>query len=84
MKEMKELQAIGEIDLEIFLEFSRTHHSLLFPAFQMQLYLRKKVLGVYFWNSHCDRRIKISKNKYVKISDLLHLVSNCSIFFFFF
>lgn len=75
-KDLKELESKGEVDLNRFLEFSRTHHSLLWPAFQMQLYLKKKMMGVRFWKSHAERRVKLSKNKYVKIKDLLVMVSN--------
>lgn len=73
-KELAELEAKGEVGLDQFLEFSRTHHSLLWPAFQMQLALKKKMMGVGFWQTHAERRVKLSKNKYVKIKDLLQLV----------
>ena len=73
-KELAELEAKGEVGLDQFLEFSRTHHSLLWPAFQMQLALKKKMMGVGFWQTHAERRVKLSKNKYMKIKDLLQLV----------
>lgn len=73
-KDLAELEAKGEVRLDAFLTFTRTHHSLLWPAFQMQLYLKKKMLGVRFWNVHSERRVKLCKNKYVRIKDLLNMV----------
>ncbi|RYY81143.1 hypothetical protein EON63_16070 [archaeon] len=68
-----ELHTGGPVDLPRFLEFTRTHHSLLFPAFQLQLALKKTLLGVSFWERHAERRVKISKDKFIKIKDLLAL-----------
>lgn len=76
-KELAELEAKGDVGLDQFLEFTRTHHSLLWPAFQMQLALKKKMIGIGFWQTHAERRVKLTKNKYVKIKDLLQLVSWC-------
>lgn len=75
LKDLGELHQAGEVDLPRFLEFTRTHHSLLFPAFQLQLSLKKALLGVSFWEKHAERRVKVSKDKYIKIKDLLALVS---------
>jgi hypothetical protein len=72
-KELAELEAKGDVGLDQFLEFTRTHHSLLWPAFQMQLALKKKMIGIGFWQTHAERRVKLTKNKYVKIKDLLQL-----------
>lgn len=73
-KDLDELEAKGDVGLDEFLEFSRTHHSLLWPAFQMQLALKKKMMGIGFWQTHSERRVKLSKSKYVRITDLLHMV----------
>lgn len=75
-KELKELVNKGnEINLEVFLDFARLRQSLLFPAFEMQLALRTQILGVSFWEKTADRRVKLSKNKYITIQKLLELVS---------
>jgi hypothetical protein len=74
-KELKDLVNKGnEINLEVFLEFTRLRQSLLFPAFEMQLALRKQILGIYFWERTADRRVKLSKNKYITIRKLLEMV----------
>eukprot|EP01039_Chlorochromonas_danica_P007795 gene7795-8606_t len=69
--DLRELRGGGDVTLGRFLEFSRTHHSLLFPAFQLQLALKKSLLGVSFWEKHSERRVKTSSNKYIKIKDIL-------------
>lgn len=69
--DLRELRGGGDVNLARFLEFSRTHHSLLFPAFQLQLALKKSLLGVSFWEKHSERRVKTSSNKYIKIKDIL-------------
>lgn len=70
----------GEITLNRFLEFAKHHHSLLFPAFQMQLYLKKNLLGVNFWERCADRRIKLSKKKFVTVKQLIEMVRQIEIF----
>lgn len=83
-KELAELEAKGDVGLDAFLEFTRTHHSLLWPAFQMQLALKKKMMGIGFWQTHSERRVKLTKNKYVKIKDLLQMVCLSYLLSFFF
>lgn len=61
------------LDVDAFRKFVKTHHALLFPAFQMQLYLQKRVLGRRFWEQNADRRIKISRGVYIPISKFLEL-----------
>ena len=38
-----------ELKLEDFVQFTRRHKMLLFPAFKLQSSLRNKVLGDKFW-----------------------------------
>lgn len=73
LKDLVDLHMGGPVDLPRFLEFTRTHHSLLFPAFQLQLALKKTLLGISFWERHAERRVKISKDKFIKIKDLLNM-----------
>jgi phosphotransferase system HPr-like phosphotransfer protein len=63
----------GDINVDRFLLFIRDHHSLLFPAFQMQLALKKGILGVNFWESCAQRRVQLSKKKYVTIKQIIEL-----------
>jgi hypothetical protein len=71
-----ELKALDDdLDVDAFVNFARTHHALLFPAFQMQSALQAKVLGVSFWENHANRRIEISKGKFVPIARFMELVT---------
>ncbi len=67
------------VDVDAFLQFSTSHQYLLFPAFQLQLLLRTKIMGVSFWETHGQRRMKLSDNKYVKLEDFLTLVCFCAL-----
>lgn len=71
---MDEFLSEGEITLDRFVKFTQNHHSLLFPAFQMQLALKKSILGVRFWELCSERRVQLSKNKFVTIKQLIELV----------
>jgi Ca2+-binding EF-hand superfamily protein len=70
-----------EIDVDAFVTFARTHHALLFPAFQMQSALQDKILGKGFWTKSANRRIEISKGKFVPIARFMELVSGVGILF---
>lgn len=60
--------------VERFTKFSKTHQGMLFPAFQLQLHLQEKVCGVAFW-AHCsNRRIELSKGKFVTMGELMEVV----------
>jgi hypothetical protein len=65
----KDLRDIGDSPLNIdqFRMFAKSHQALLFPAFQMQSALQRKVLGYKFWEKNANRRIKFSNGKYVSI-----------------
>lgn len=65
----------GDIDIDEFTKFSKYHHALLFPAFQMQSSLQRNILGVSYWNKHANRRIEISKGEYLSIHQFMALVS---------
>ena len=49
---MHSLDEIGEIDAEAFCKFAKNHNALLFPAFEMQIYLQGSTLGKWV---HCFR-----------------------------
>ncbi len=70
------------VDVDAFLQFSTSHQYLLFPAFQLQLLLRTKIMGVSFWETHGQRRMKLSDNKYVKLEDFLTLVCFSNLCYF--
>ena len=76
--ELDALEALdGDISIEDFREFSRTHPALLFLAYQMQESIQKNVLGKNFWNMYCERRIELSKGKvYISIQEFLEIHVN--------
>lgn len=75
--DLKEIEKNGiAVDIEQFREFCRNHQALLFPAARMQLYLQQKVLGRGFWHKNSQRRIKLSKGKFVPIGKLLEMHVN--------
>ena len=48
----------------------------MFPAFIMQRTLRKRILGERFWEKLSQRRLKISRGKYVSMDEFLELHMN--------
>ena len=57
-----------------FKAFALTHQALLFPAFQMQLSLQRKVLGEGSWKKHIKSRSFICDNAYVSVTELISSV----------
>ena len=64
---------LGDVDIEEFKEFARTHPALLFPAFLMQMTLHKGTLGESFWKYYSTRRIELSKGQYIPISQFMEV-----------
>jgi hypothetical protein len=71
---MHSLDEIGDIDAEAFCKFAKNHNALLFPAFEMQTALQRSTLGTAFWQRNSERRIEISKGRFVPIGKLMELV----------
>lgn len=69
----------GEIDAEHFCKFAKTHHALLFPAFEMQTALHRATLGAAFWHRNAERRIEVSKGRFIPIAKFMELV-RCILF----
>jgi hypothetical protein len=63
------------INPEFFINFLKTHHSMMFPAFNIRAQMQNKVLGVGFWEKASARRTQISKGRYIPVGDLVKLVS---------
>lgn len=61
------------VDIDAFRHFARTHQALLFPAFLMQELLQKKVLGKKWWAANADRRIELSKGKFIPIAKFMEI-----------
>ena len=74
-----ELQAFADnmetFNVKRFHEYIKTHQAMLFPAFQMQLALQRRFLGVSYWESNADKRIQLSKGKYISVEKFLLSVS---------
>lgn len=70
-----ELKAFSDtmetFNVKRFHEYIKTHQAMLFPAFQMQLALQRKFLGVPYWEKSADKRIKLCKGKYISIEKFL-------------
>jgi hypothetical protein len=77
---LREIEKAGQLlDIEKFRLFVKTHQALLFPAFQMQLALRRKILGVRFWERNAQKRIKFSNGKYISVGNFILFVSASSL-----
>lgn len=75
MQELHKVEAKGPFTIEKFTKFARTHQEMLFPAFQLQLHLQEKVCGRSFWSRCSNRRVELSKGKFVTMGELMELVS---------
>jgi len=71
--ELKKLDSKAGMNIDSFKKFAKTHGALLFPVFQLQFHLRTKILGPKFWDSAAQRRIMLSKGKYVTIHQLMEM-----------
>ena len=54
-----------------FTTFTNKHPALLFPAFQLQMDIRKHVVGESFWSRASASRIELSNGSYISINQLL-------------
>jgi len=72
---LKAIEADGDLDVDAFKQFARTHPALLFPAFLMQSTLQRRILGQRFWHNHANRRIEISKGQFIPIGKFMDIVS---------
>lgn len=69
-------KAHSGVDVAKFIDFTRTHHTLLYPAYQIQRILMKKIMGQSFWSKQANKRIEISKGKYVPIVKFMEIHLN--------
>ena len=73
--ELKAIESQGDLDVDAFKQFSKTHKALLFPAFLVQESLQRRILGKSFWERHSNRRIEISKGQFIPIAKFMEIVS---------
>ncbi len=57
--------------IETFRTFVKSHQTLLFPAFRMQLALQTMFLGTAFWESNANRRMEICNGKYISVGTFI-------------
>jgi hypothetical protein len=75
-KDLKAIESSGKLlNLREFSDFVRTRQALLFPAFQMQAALRRKILGEKFWENHANKRIRFTNGKYISVGQFIVAVS---------
>jgi len=70
------------ISVDTFALFSKDNPALLFPAFEMQRKLQKKIMGTDFWDKHLNRRIKLTEDgkNYVSVKQILEMKLNKTAF----
>mmetsp|Transcript_18568 Transcript_18568/g.25651 ORF Transcript_18568/g.25651 Transcript_18568/m.25651 type:complete len:415 (-) Transcript_18568:523-1767(-) len=78
--DLKAIEADGDLDVDAFKQFARNHPALLFPAFLMQSTLQRRILGQRFWHNHANRRIEISKGKFIPIAKFMDIHMDKSLF----
>eukprot|EP01035_Chromulina_nebulosa_P022337 gene22337-28925_t len=71
--ELRLIESNGDLDVDTFALFSRNHKAMLFPAFLVQSQLQKKILGLRFWNQHANRRIEITKGKFLPVAKFMEI-----------
>jgi hypothetical protein len=62
---------ISKIDFPTFVEFSHKHKAMLYPAFSLQMSLKKYIMGNSFWHKQAINRLKLSNGKYRTVTDLI-------------
>lgn len=65
-----------EITVAEFREFVRKYPALLFPAFQLQDGIAKRVMGNEFWKVFSERRMTLSGGKFIEIGEFMALHTN--------
>jgi hypothetical protein len=75
-KDLKVIEDSGKLlNLREFSDFVKTRQALLFPAFQMQASLRRKIMGERFWEDHANKRIRFTNGKYISVGQFIVAVS---------
>eukprot|EP01034_Spumella_vulgaris_P028841 gene28841-35778_t len=77
---LKALDIKQDIDAETFTQFCKNHYYLLFPAFEMQIYLQGSTLGRGFWNRNADRRVQLSNGRFIPIGKFMELHLNKALY----
>jgi hypothetical protein len=62
---------LSELNFQTFLDFTQSHKAMLYPAFALQLSLKKYIMGKAFWKRQALRRLKFSNGRYRTFKDIL-------------
>ena len=68
--------ALVEVTKDVFREFIRKHPALIFPAFEIQRLMQRKCLNLRFWRKISKRRIEISEDRYLSVSEIVELMND--------
>ena len=80
LHKIEALQQNVSITPEVFSNFCRKHHALLFPAFRLQLDLQSAVLGTLFWERLTGKRMRLAGGKRTSIKELMAAHLNDEVF----
>ena len=72
--ELRKLDHTNGISVDVLKAFAKIHQTLLFPVFNLQRHLQEQVMGVSFWERASERRVQLSKGKYVTLGELMQMV----------
>lgn len=61
------------IDSVTFSQFACDHPALLFPAFELQRKIQRKIMGVDFWEKHLEKRLELNSGTgaYISVKEIL-------------
>eukprot|EP00603_Paraphysomonas_imperforata_P005039 CAMPEP_0114429238 /NCGR_PEP_ID=MMETSP0103-20121206/9370_1 /TAXON_ID=37642 ORGANISM="Paraphysomonas imperforata, Strain PA2" /NCGR_SAMPLE_ID=MMETSP0103 /ASSEMBLY_ACC=CAM_ASM_000201 /LENGTH=424 /DNA_ID=CAMNT_0001598543 /DNA_START=235 /DNA_END=1509 /DNA_ORIENTATION=- len=62
---------VSKIDFKTFSAFTHKHQAMLYPAFALQMNLKKYIMGNAFWHRQAQHRLEISRGQYRTITDLI-------------
>ena len=80
LHKIETLQQNVSITPEVFSNFCRKHHALLFPAFRLQLDLQNAVLGTRFWERLTGKRMRLAGGKRTSVKELMAAHLNDDVF----
>lgn len=62
---------LDRIDFKAFAAFSHKHRAMLYPAFALQMNLKKYIMGTKFWHRQAINRLKLSNGQYRTVTDII-------------
>lgn len=62
---------LSKIDFQTFLKFTHKHQAMLYPAFALQMSLKKYIISTSFWHRQAQHRLKLSGGEYQTVTELI-------------